>query len=424
MFKKILYFSIQILIFIFFISILSSRLQINTQRGPGSWELINEGSAAQYKSFAASHMYLGLSVTKGQNFFYNGQNELPRPYLHLPPGLGLTVWTVEHFFGYQNELEQFWPLFVPLVAQTISFVLIAVFAFILTRSRFFSVCATLIFSLLPISIYFGHITETEIIVLPFVLLSLISYYYYLRKSRLRYIIFLFVAVSFSAFYCWTGIFILPAMIVHYLIYTRFKLNKNHARFIIGSILWELLLVIVLFGQIYWADNFSFNTLKEGLDRRVLGYTYEKVGIAEFIGASLNNIKNMFTLPVCVASILFSLKSIFKKNRDIKLSIEEHIVFVAFLVGLGPILFPHAALQHQFLYFALIPFFVFAPIVLFSYLHTEFLDKKSIIYIIVIMYILAVFLSGKNIIYSYYTSNGQYLPEKGHFVEIFNIGSKR
>jgi hypothetical protein len=42
----------------------------------------------------------------------------------------------------------------------------------------------------------------------------------------------------------------------------------------------------------------------------------------------------------------------------------------------------------------------------------------------VAFIFAIFLSGKNIIYSYYTAGGRYLPEKGHFVEIFNIWNKK
>lgn len=425
MFKKILFFSAQFVIYFFFISVLSSRLNINVQRGPGSWQLTNEGSAAFTKSFAASHLYLGLSVTKGQSFFYNGPGQPPRPYLHQPPGMGLTVWIIEHFFGYQGELEQFWPLFLPLVPQTISFILIAVITVIITGSLFLSVCATLIFTLLPISIYFGHITESMIVTLPFVLISLIAYYYYLQKNQLKYFLLLLISTSLSAFYCWTGVFILPVMAIHMLIYSKFKPNKTQMKFIIGSALWEGLIIFLLFGQIYWADNFSFNALKDGYDRRLLGYTYNKIGVFEFINICLNYIKNLYTLPICLSAFIFSLVNIIKILSYKKISISSQIVFISLFIGLGPVLsIPYVSTEHGFWYFILIPFFLFSTIMVLKYFYKKLSNKKILFYTIAIAFILALFLSGKDLIYNYYTGGYKYPPVPGHFVEIFNIWGRR
>jgi hypothetical protein len=421
MFKKIIFFLVLLIIYFFFITILSSRLQINTQRGPGSWELVNEGSAAFAKSFAMSHLYLGLSVTKGQNFFYNGQEEAPRPYLHLPPGLGLTVWAMYHFLGYENELQLFMPLLLPLISQTLSFILIAIIAVIMTNSLLLSAYATLIFALLPISLYFGHIVETPVAALPFVLLSLIAYLYYLRKPQLRYQYLLLGASAFSAFYCWTGFFILPVIGVHQLIFSKFKPNKSQILFIISCFLWEFLLVFLIFGQIYWADNFSFNTLNEGFDRRVLGDTYTKVSLFEFIQICLNHIKNIFTLPISLTALFFSIINIKNRLSGKKLSINTQVIFVSLFIGLGPVLsFPYVAIGHEFWFFGLIPFFTLSTIMLFKYLYNKFSNNKRYFYVIMAVFIFVIFLFGKKVIYNDYTSSGVYLPEKGYFIEIFNI----
>jgi hypothetical protein len=421
MLKKIIFFSTQFIVYFFFINVLSSRLNINVQRGPGSWNLINEGSAAFTKSFAMSHLYLGLSVTKGQNFFYNGQEEAPRPYLHLPPGLGLSVWAMYHFLGYENQLQILMPLLLPLISQTLSFILIAVITVIMTGSLLLSVCVTLIFVLLPISLYFGHIVETAVVTLPFLLISLIAYLYYLRKPQLKYEFLLLVASVFSTFYCWTGLFILPVIGIHQLIYSKFKPNKSQILFIIKCFLWELLLVFLVFGQIYWADNFSFNTLKEGYERRVLGDTYTKVSLFEFIQICSNHIKNLFTLPVSLTALFFTLVNIKNGLSDKKISINAQVIFVSLFIGLGPVLsVPYVTIGHQFWFFGLIPFFTLSTIMVFKYLYNKFSKNIRYFYVIVAIFIFVVFIFGKEVIYRYYTGGGKYLPEKGRFVEIFNV----
>lgn len=423
-FRIIIFIIAQILIYIFFISVLSSRLKINTDRGPGSWEMPNEGSAAFAKSFAASHLYLGLSATKGQSFFYNGPGQAPRPYLHQPPGIGLTIWMMDHFLGYGGSLEQFWPLFFPLIFQTISFVLIAVFTIIISGSLILSILAVTIFTLLPISAYFGHITESMIITFPFLLTSLFSYYYYIRENRLRYLLLFLGSATISAFYCWTGIYIIPAILAHQLIYRKFKLDKKQWRFVLISALWEILLIVLLFGQIYWADNFTFNALKDGYDRRILGYTNTKVTILEFIKICLNNIKEMYTWPVCITSVIFLITNIINKIKGKKISLINQIILTSILIGLGPVVsLPYISTGHQFWFFSLMPFFLFSSIAVLIFLYNKLQKKKCLFLLISFLYIFTVFLFGKNIIYNYYTANGASPPEKGHFVEVFNVWSR-
>jgi hypothetical protein len=417
--KKIIFFLIQCIIYFFFISVLSSRVNVNVQRGPGSWDLPYEGSAAVIESFANSHLYLGLPVTKGQNFYYNGANEAPRPYLHTPPGLGLTVWAMYHFFGYEGSLTLLMPQLLPLIIQTLSFILIAIIAIITTGSLLFSIFTTLLFTLLPISLYLGRINETAVATLPFVLISLIVYYYYLRKPQLKYQYLLLVASTFSTFYCWTGFFILPVISIHQLIYSKFKPNKSQTLFIIKCFLWELLLVLLVFGQIYWADNFSFNTLKEGFNRRIMGYSYTKMGLFEFLQICLNRIKNLFTLPISLTALFFLLANIRNKLSGKKLSVNTQVILISLFIGLGPVLLtPYQTIDNEFWFFNLIPFFTFSTLMVFKYLYGKFSNYKWYFYTIMVTFVFILLLSGKDLIYNYYTKNGKYLPEKGHFIEIF------
>ena len=423
-FKIILFVIAQTLIYIFLISVLTSRLKVNTDRGPGSWQMPNEGSAAFAKSFAASHLYLGLSVTKGQSFFYNGPGELPRPYLHQPPGIGLTIWMMDHFLGYQGSLEQFWPLFFPLIFQTISFVLIAIFTFFVSGSFILSICATTIFTLLPISAYFGHVTESMIITFPFLLTSLVSYYYYVRENKLKHFIFFLISTTISAFYCWTGIFIIPAVLVHQMFYRKFKLDNKQWKFVIVSALWEIILVVLLFGQIYWADNFTFNALKDGYDRRILGYTNTKVSILGFIGVCSHHIKEMYTWPVCITSVVFLITNLIAKVRGKKISLVNQIIIISVFIGLGPVIsLPYISTGHQFWFFSLMPFFLFSSMAVLKYLYDMFQKKKGLFLVIAFLYISTIFLFGKNVIYKYYTADGAFPPEKWHFIEVFNVWNK-
>ncbi|MGA3291928.1 MAG: hypothetical protein ABSC49_02135 [Candidatus Microgenomates bacterium] len=392
----------------------------------GSWDLPYEGGAAVIESYADSHLYLGLSVTKGQNFIYNGPGKAPRPYLHTPPGAGLTVWAMYHFFGYENQLTLLMPQLLPLIMQTLSFVLITTISFMMTDSLLLSLFATLIFTLLPMSLYLGHIDEISILTLPFVLISLIAYLYYLRKPKLRYLILLLDASAFSAFYCWTGFFILPVIGIHQLIHSKFKPNKKQILFIIDCFLWELILISLLLGQIYWADNFSFNTLKEGFDRRVLGNTYVKVSIFEFLQIYLDGIKKWFTLPISLTALFYLLVNIKNKLSVKKISINAQIIFVSLFIGLGPVLSipyqtigPSKAIGNEYWSFNLIPFFTLSTVMVFKYLYNKFSNKRRYFYAIMVAFLMVAFLFGKDVIYNNYTQGGKYPPEKGHFIEIFS-----
>lgn len=424
MLKKIIFFIAQIVIYFFFISVLTTRLNANVKGGLGSWDLPFEGGAAVVQSYADSHLYLGLPVTKGQNFIYNGPGKLPRPYLHTPPGEGLTIWAMYHFFGYEGNLTLLMPQLLPLITQTLSFILIAVIALIMTRSLVLSVFATLIFTLLPMSLYFGHVNEISMITLPFVLISLIAYFYYLQKPKLMYLILLLGASAFSTFYCWTGFFILPVIGAHQLIYSKFKPNKKQVLFIVNCFLWELLLIFLVFGQIYWADNFTFNTLKEGFDRRILGNTYPKVGVFEFLQIWLGYIKKWFTLPVSLTSLFFSIVIIARRILGRKIPLQIQIIFISFFIGLGPVMsMPYQTIGNEYWSFNLIPFFTLSIIMIFKYLYNKFSKNRLYFYLIATAFIFVLFLSGKEVIYNYYTNGGKYVSEKSHFVEIFNIWSK-
>jgi len=233
------------------------------------------------------------------------------------------------------------------------------------------------------------------------------------------------ASAISAFYCWTGFFILPVIGIHQLIYSKFKPSKSQIAFIIKCFLWELLLVILVFGQIYWADNFSFHTLKEGVDRRIFGNTYVKVGLFEFLQICLNHIKNSFTLPVSLTALFFLLANLWKRLSGKKLSLNTQVIFVFLFIGLGPVLSsPYTSIGHEFWFFGLIPFFILSTMVVFKYLHVKFLKNQRYFYAIMALFIFVIFLFGKEVIYNNYTKGGMHLPEKGHFVEIFNIWGKK
>lgn len=244
--KKILVLFILSLIYLFYISVLSSRVTLNTQRGYGSWDLVHEGLISPYKSFADSHLYLGLGVTKGQDFFYNGPNEKPRPYLHYPSGIGLTIYAMYHFLGYEGNTHLFIPQLLPLTTSSVSFFLVFLLSYLWTRSLSLSLIGVILFVLTPMSLYYGHIIEHQPISLPFILLSLLFYFYYLKEEKPQWMIATFLASLGASFYCWTGFFILPTLVVHQIILGRTKRLKLKRRFVLWAmIIWICTSVLLL-----------------------------------------------------------------------------------------------------------------------------------------------------------------------------------
>jgi hypothetical protein len=58
--------------------------------------------------------------------------------------------------------------------------------------------------------------------------------------------------------------------------------------------------------------------------------------------------------------------------------------------------------------------------MFKYLYDRFPNNKKYFYLIMAIFVFIIFLFGKGTIYNLYTKSGEYLPEKGHFIEIFKI----
>jgi len=379
---------------------------------------MGEGLISPYKSFADSHLYLGLKVTKGQDFFYEGQDKSPRPYLHYPPGIGLTIWGMYHFLGYEGDLHLFVPQILPIVTHSLSFLLIFVLSLLLTHSLILAFLSLIIFTITPMSLYYGHVIEHMPISLPFILMALISYYSFLTKKQWKYIIATLISSALASFYCWTGFFILPALIIHQLIISRFHPIEKTKSFILLAIIQELAMSAFLLGQIYWADNFTFQAFSEGFSRRILGSTFENFTLLNLISVNWQFTRALFTHPLIFSGLIFLVDCLRKLIFQKKLPLSYQIAVISLFIGAAyVVVFPYNSV-HEFAQFYLIPFFVLSPVLLLQEISSRYLKRKRVLFLaICLCLILLVFIDGKDTIYNHYTMNGEY-PIETPLLEIF------
>lgn len=395
------------LIFSLFLSIATSRLEVNTKRGPGSWELPHEGSFSAFKSFADSHLYLGLQTTKGQDFYYNGPGQPPRPYDHYPGGVGVVVWLMFHLFGFEGDTHLFVPQLLPIFMHSISLFLVFLTAWFWTKSKVLSLASAIIFILLPISIYYAHVLERVQETLPFILLALLFYHFYLKKKKAIFVLGIFLSATLGSFFCWGGFFILPVIVGHQLITSGFRPNKKTKKFILLAILIEFLLTVLTLGQIYWADNFSFNSFYEAYSRRVLGCSevecWQKINIFDFLSINNHFLQTMFGPLIYFTGIIFIIKSSFSLIKRVKLSQASQLALLFFLIGAAYLIFfPYNTIYHEFSQFYLIPFFTFTPVLLLER-RLKALIKKHVFFVFLIIAgtLLVMFFMERGMIYKRY-----------------------
>ena len=177
------------------------------------YRLKHEDNNALHATFARAHLRLGLSTTKGQNYFYSPATESGTFYANHPPGPALVLAAVYGLTGRDG----------PLVtrATAVSFHLVSTLLFLGLARRVFdnerqAALAGVVFVLLPESSFFGRMMNHEVLVLAAALLLVRAYCEVVSDSRHRgrWLVVLQIASVLAVFSGWAGLFVVGACALH------------------------------------------------------------------------------------------------------------------------------------------------------------------------------------------------------------------
>lgn len=177
------------------------------------YRLKHEDNNALHATFARSHLQLGLTTTKGQNYFYSPASASGEFYAHHPPGPGLALASAYFLTGHDG----------PLVtrATAVTFHVLATILFFGLASRVMGagwepLLATLAFILLPESTFYGRMMNHEVLGLPAAILIVRGCWESLQEGArtLRWRAVCAVGCIWGALAGWGGFFVIAACALH------------------------------------------------------------------------------------------------------------------------------------------------------------------------------------------------------------------
>ena len=177
------------------------------------YRLKHEDNNALHATFARSHLHLGLSATRGHNYFFNPTNGSGAVYPNHPPGPALVLAAVYGVTGSDG----------PLVTRgvAIAFHLLSTWLFLALARRVLLrerevLLSLLLFIVLPESAFFGRMLNHEVLVLPGAILLVRGYWEAVTGGwpRSRWVAAMVTGSAWAAFSGWAGVFAIGACALH------------------------------------------------------------------------------------------------------------------------------------------------------------------------------------------------------------------
>lgn len=208
------------------------------------WKYVHDDNGAWVSSCARTHLKMGLSVTKGQDFRMYRDKPGLWPYLHHPPFVAL--WTAGVFAVTDSDSTKVARAGIATL-QFGTFLLFCIWATSLCKSRLGRDVAVFVFSLVPMSVFFGKMPNHEAPSLFFLMLGVLGSTLYRfgegeRKGWLLPLIFLaWGGVCFSS---WAAIISIVPFIILLSLDGTFRERKRFLGVSITSVLLFLSLVLI------------------------------------------------------------------------------------------------------------------------------------------------------------------------------------
>lgn len=376
-------------------------LSLATFRLGAPWRLVHEDTGVTATVFATAHLKLGLSITKGHDFYFNSQTGEIRPYAHHPPGPSLLLAGV---FALLDTRSSAATRGLSLLFHSLSLILIIGY---LRRSYGTSeaLLGAFVLALIPMSSFFGRLVAPEPFVLPAMLIFVWSYFKLATSANSwRWVWGLAASALWGAFMDWAMFFAMLACLGHATVHW---VHTRSIRFLqLGAVIAALGVVLFSIGlaHLYWAVG------REGLDRLAAGLVSATTvakqkpwwSVALHI---LSNIRRYFTDVVFASALVYLFLLVRRAFRGDSLRLQDHVNLTLFVMGvLNLLCFPNRARNHHYWSYYLLPFMVIACIETLA--HFRALYPKAIKRIIVAALVLITISSGLTL-YTRHTRSSAY-----------------
>jgi hypothetical protein len=314
------------------------------------YQLKHEDNNALHATFARSHLTVGFSVTRGQNYFFNPRSRFGYFYPNHPPGPGLVLAAVYGVTGHDG------PAITRGVA--IAFHVLGTWLFYglitrVLRRRWELVAAMLLYVALPESAFFGRMLNHEVLVLPAAILLVRAYWesVYGTWPRGRAMAAMAGAAVFAAINGWGGFFAIGACAAHAGWEVLVRRNRRAMPSFVMLLLAPLALFAVVAGQLLWILGGNVAYLRTLLGSRMAGGDSNAL---QWAGRILELHWRYFGLTSAIAMAGFVYRAFKRKSGDAPDPAQEvGLIFLMFGAGYVGV-FAHNATLHDYWQFFLLP----------------------------------------------------------------------
>lgn len=299
---------------------------------------VDEDNGYLFGGVARSHIFLGLRKTFGQDFFYEGLGKEPIPYVHHPPGVGLNLAIILRFLNFGDLDRPFWQeRLLPTFYHVGSLLLI----FFLSRNFFQSLKAAFIssvlFVLMPMSLYYGRMVSHEPPTLFFLLLTTFLFLKFRSEGRKIIKIGFFISLFFSCLYGWPGFYFIPVVLaLDFVDYGKRRIKTD--KFFWQLVFYEIFLLFVFFGQIFVANQFSFRPTIELIKKKNAlpyegGLPYFKIPWLILLGRRFFSFFTpIVAIPGGIYLVYLTFKRVFRDKVE-KLASWQRMSLIFFFISL-------------------------------------------------------------------------------------------
>lgn len=209
---------------LFFIIIITGSIIFKNVGQKFNWS--HDYPSAHHSTNAISHIKYGLSITKGA-LVRNNNPTLPENLLisnHHPPSLPLIIAASYKIFGISESVSRGTMAFISLVNVILIYIAASLFI-----DRKTGIISSLIYSFLPLQLWYATKINHEPLVVMFVLATFIAYYYWNNKPSVLRLFFLVVMYSLGTTTGWAAYYtggIIPAFHLSSKLLVNKALSKN------------------------------------------------------------------------------------------------------------------------------------------------------------------------------------------------------
>lgn len=344
----------------------------------------HDWNGAWYSNMARNILRYSITETKLGSVMNSGSAE-PKNFqyfTHYPPLLPIFLSAAFFLFGQSESIARLVPLIFTLFAITMVYKLGTKF-----MSKNAGLLGALIYSVFPITLYFGKMPVQEVLVIGPVLLSIYLYFNFFEKSTRTNFLKLLASLIFSHLINWPGYYVTPLFFLHYLTFSK-KHNIKIA-LIFPTLSVSMFALHTLYTFVLTRDLLGGGLIDALLYR--LNVTNQLIGFSpfNFLNQQAHLLVIYYTLSaltLCAVGLIFILLDL--KNRHISKTIQLLVILGVFGITHNAV-FQNMAFIHDYMIIYLTPFIALLTSYAFFHLVTYFKLLKTLALPLALVLVLAI-----------------------------------